>query len=328
MPLLTPAIAVGVFSFLLVSSTAPALHAASSGTRTYFTSFPSTENPISEGGNWINGGTTGLDWTDARTTTNKTFGTESGIGADKFDDSIAALSGTWGNDQAAQATVFVSSQSPFSAEAELLLRRTITPHFSGGYEFNCSVAPSNPYMFIIRWPGPLGRTLDSFTTVAGRLGIGCVNGDVIGATAIGSTLTMYKNGVPIISGTDTAYSDGSPGVGFFVNNPGTVANFGFTNFAANDNGTLPVLNPTATPKTAPTASATPTTAAVPSATPAPTPVAEPSPTPAPAPARAPAMEAPDSATPEMEAPDSAATPSARQGLTSELSGDAHEIRTW
>jgi len=33
----------------------------------YITSFPLTENPISEGGKWINGLTTGLDWSDVRT---------------------------------------------------------------------------------------------------------------------------------------------------------------------------------------------------------------------------------------------------------------------
>ena len=36
--------------------------------RTYTTNFPLTENPISEAGNWINGGTVGLDWTNVSTT--------------------------------------------------------------------------------------------------------------------------------------------------------------------------------------------------------------------------------------------------------------------
>jgi hypothetical protein len=35
---------------------------------TYTTSFPVTENPISEGGKWISGRAVGLDWTDVRTT--------------------------------------------------------------------------------------------------------------------------------------------------------------------------------------------------------------------------------------------------------------------
>jgi hypothetical protein len=32
------------------------------------TNFPLTEDPISEGGNWIGGGTTGLDWNNVQTT--------------------------------------------------------------------------------------------------------------------------------------------------------------------------------------------------------------------------------------------------------------------
>ena len=34
------------------------------GVHTYNTNFPGIESPISEGGNWINGGTNGIDWTD------------------------------------------------------------------------------------------------------------------------------------------------------------------------------------------------------------------------------------------------------------------------
>src|SRR3977135_3659907 len=60
---------------------------------TYFTNFPATENPMSESSNWINGGTTGLSWTNVRTTTNKGFGTQPGNSSNPFDDSIAVLTG-------------------------------------------------------------------------------------------------------------------------------------------------------------------------------------------------------------------------------------------
>jgi len=36
--------------------------------RTYSTRFPSAENPVSEGSNWINGETAGMDWANVRTT--------------------------------------------------------------------------------------------------------------------------------------------------------------------------------------------------------------------------------------------------------------------
>ena len=52
-------------SFLLVLAFVP-LHEAAA--RTYTTNFPLTENPISEAGNWINGGSVGFDWSNVSTT--------------------------------------------------------------------------------------------------------------------------------------------------------------------------------------------------------------------------------------------------------------------
>src|SRR5271157_2606883 len=74
----------------------------------YITNFTRTENPISEGGIWLNGQTDGLDWTDVRTTPGFAFGTEMGGNRpdpQKYDDSTAVLKGTWGPNQTAQATV-------------------------------------------------------------------------------------------------------------------------------------------------------------------------------------------------------------------------------
>jgi hypothetical protein len=210
------------------------------GSRTYSTTFPADENPISESANWINGGAGGLDFTDVRTTTNKAIGTQPGNSANPFDDSTALLTGSWGNDQGAQATVFVTAAPPkCCVEVELRLRSTITAHSSTGYEFNCSVSPT-PYMEIVAWPGPKGGSLQDYTYVARRTDIGCQNGDVIGASAVGSTLTLFKNRVAVLSGTDTTFSGGAPGIGFFVTNQtGINANYGFSDFTANDNEPSP-----------------------------------------------------------------------------------------
>ena len=46
----------------------------------YSTSFPLTETPISEGGNWINGQTVGLDWKNVNTKPGLAYGADaSGI---------------------------------------------------------------------------------------------------------------------------------------------------------------------------------------------------------------------------------------------------------
>ena len=222
-------------------------------TPSYATGFPNTESPISEGGNWINGKTIGVDWTDVQTTTGKAFGTQSGNDANPFNDSTALLTGSWASDQAAQATVYVSSTpTRCCAEVELRLRSTMTAHNAGGYEFLCSTASSNPYMAIMVWPGALQANLEDYPQLAYRGDIGCVDGDVLAATAVGSTLTFFKNGDTVLTATDTTFPDGAPGVGLFLHNQSTgvigsvVANltgmsasYGFTNFAASGSRDLP-----------------------------------------------------------------------------------------
>ena len=93
------------------ASTSPPSVAASAPT--YCTSvhydFPLAENPISENGTWINGGTAGLDWSNVQTTVGLAFGTQSGKDACPilcYNDSTVILGGPWNSDQSLQATVF------------------------------------------------------------------------------------------------------------------------------------------------------------------------------------------------------------------------------
>jgi chitodextrinase len=224
--------------------------------RPYNTNFPLTENPISESGNWINGGTTGLDWSNVATSPGLAHGTVVSA-PPPYNDSTAVLTGTWASNQTAQAVVSTSGNCLTASvyeEVELRLRTTITAHSITGYEFNfrCDPGDGAQYVYIVRWNGPL----NSFTTVAGSqpLGPGVKNGDVLMATAVGSTLTAYINGVQILQGTDSTYANGSPGIGFF-NQGGTLANnnqYGFANFSASDttsSSSIVRLNDTRTVKT-------------------------------------------------------------------------------
>jgi hypothetical protein len=206
------------------------------GGHNYSTTFPLTENPISENGNWINGGTTGLDWHDCASTGGSpgfAYGTEPGTV--NYDDTSCVLTGTWGSSQSAQITVKVNSTSGASyQEVEVRLRTTIVAHSITGYEINCSVIPGNPYMQIVRWNGPLG----SFTELNGT-STGCTTGDVLMATISGSTITAYKNGNAVMTATDSTYTGGSPGMGFYIQNPNGSASaadsdFGATAFSATD----------------------------------------------------------------------------------------------
>jgi hypothetical protein len=204
-------------------------------TGTYSTNFPLMENPISENGNWINGGVQGVSWTNARTTGGMAVGTMpgNGTGDAQYADSTAVLTGTWGPNQTAQATIAVTSASGDSnvfEEVELRLRTTITTYSITGYEINCSVStnPDNYYLQIVRWNGPI----NDWTQIAGAALHG-INGSVLKATMIGNTITAYLNGAQVLQVTDNTYTSGSPGVGFFLQGAtGVNANYGFSSFSA------------------------------------------------------------------------------------------------
>src|ERR1700675_1494441 len=138
------------------TSSAVPVSVTNTSLRPYSTSFPLTENPVSLGGNWINGGSTGLDWGNSRTTPGLAFGTVVS-GAPPYNDSTAVLAGTWASNQMAQATVYTVNQThAIYEEVELRLRSTITAHSITGYEFDyrCT-ADGSQYVVIVRWNGPL-----------------------------------------------------------------------------------------------------------------------------------------------------------------------------
>src|SRR5258706_9797571 len=69
----------------------------------YTTNFPLAENPISESGNWVNGGTIGIDWTNVSTASGVAIGHQVGV---SYSDATALLTGEWASDQAAKAVVY------------------------------------------------------------------------------------------------------------------------------------------------------------------------------------------------------------------------------
>lgn len=204
----------------------------------YATNFSRVENPISEGGHWLNGKADGLDWADVRTTRGLAFGTELGVvktAPGEYDDSAALLTGSWGPNQTAEATVHtVNQNNKIWEEVELRLRSTLSPHRATGYEINfrCSKA-ENAYSEIVRWNGPLG----SFTYVKQAQGsrYGVANGDVVKATMVGNVITTYRNGVQMLQATDNTFTRGSPGIGFFIAGAtGVDGDYGFSSFRATD----------------------------------------------------------------------------------------------
>ena len=216
------------------------LLAAAAVAQSYTTNFPLTENPISEGGKWINGGVVGLDWTNVQTTPGFAFGTMPGTeGSPGYADSWALLSGTWGQDQTAQATINASSTNDAcNQEIELVLRGNLSAHVATGYEITVKAADdSNSYLIIVRWNGPYG----GFTYLVNNLvgpAYGVKTGDVFEATIVGNVITAYINGVQKAQVTDYWYATGHPGMGFYLGHTnyafcaGTNAGYGFSNYTA------------------------------------------------------------------------------------------------
>ena len=220
------------------SGLATSIPAVASSQQTFSTNFPLSENPISEGGRWINGNEVGLDWQNVCTIAGLAFGTQSGH-SEVYDDSTAVLKGTWGPNQTAQATVKILPKVTSAIqELELRLRTTITPHSITGYELCFRAVHPGGYMAIVRWNGPLGN----FTTLTtnNKAYQGLQNSDVIKASIIGSTITVWVNGVVVGEATDSKFMSGCPGVGFWLSKgpASTNSDYGFTSFSATD-GSMP-----------------------------------------------------------------------------------------
>jgi len=218
--------------------------------RSYFTTFPEDEEPISEGGIWLNGRRDAIDWCDVLTKNGVVYGevsrmasaerraeqafggatAEAGVQEGDYDDPAAVLAGSWGKNQSARATVFCRNPTDeFFQEVEIRLRSSIAPNVCDGYEvfWRCSKSEA-AYAEIVRWNGKIG----DFTSLARAVGpqFGVQHGDIVEATIVGNQIRSYVNGVEVLSAVDDKFPAGGPGVGFnfFVGN--TNVDHGFSSF--------------------------------------------------------------------------------------------------
>ena len=229
--------------------------------RSHSTRFELDEDPLSEGGMWLNGGKDGIDWANVVTANGVAYGERTRMGVAErrveqgnleassagdaapegdYDDPTAVLSGAWGRDQHGKATVF--SRNPteeYFQEVEIRLRSTMTPHSCTGYEvfFRC-LKTENGYAEIVRWNGGPG----DFTSLKKLFGprYGVQDGDVIEATVVGNVLKGFVNGVELISATDDVFDSGAPGIGFNFGVGDTNVDHGLSSFDV-DTYTEPAL---------------------------------------------------------------------------------------
>jgi hypothetical protein len=216
--------------------------------RSYSTRFERDEDPISEGGAWLNGRTDGVDWIDCITRNGVCFGAVSRMGVPErraeqgnledadtpegdYDDPTAVLTGEWGPDQHGTATVF--SRNPtdeYFQEVQIRLRHTMRPSFCSGYEvfFRC-LKTDEGYAEIVRWNGKIGDWTSLKRLVGAQYGV--QHGDLIEASVVGNVLTGFINGSEVISVVDDVITSGAPGVGFNFGVGDTNVDHGLSSFA-------------------------------------------------------------------------------------------------
>jgi hypothetical protein len=179
----------------------------------YSTSFAVDENPMSENGIWVQGGTVGLDWQNVKTLGGKACASNTSSG---FNDCGAHLDPAFAqipNDQQAVGTIFKAGgyTATDSHECELLIHWLTTAHNARGFE---NTMPFSGAAQQVRWNG----AVNDFTVLSptGSGGGPFNNGSVIKAKMVGNVLTLYQDATQILTVTDATFPSGNPGVGAFV----------------------------------------------------------------------------------------------------------------
>jgi hypothetical protein len=196
----------------------------------FSTSFPATEDPISQGGIWLNGEADGIDWENCKTNGSGIFA--NGFSTNQYGDNVCLLKPSYRSFSAnhyAQGTVYRAGGYDVSHEIELYVRAAGAAHSWRGYE----VYWTNPsgYINLVRWDGPLADFTYLADTPIGQ----AVTGDVLRMEVTGTTITIYKNGSQVMTHSDSTWSSGQPGIGFGVWDVSTVlTNYGWSSFEAGD----------------------------------------------------------------------------------------------
>ncbi len=229
---------------------------------TYTTTFSSTgvQNPLSQGGSWINGQQGGAINANMQIVATTSTGTIVATGTvqnctpalpcpPNYNDSTAILSpatGTWGQNQTVCGTVYFdpsfNRNTGNNHELEVHTNQGYANGASTGYEFDISVNGNGApvYAGIGRWNPAVG----SFTELTATIFPAQLNsGDVICGVNSGGNLSFTRNGTVICAGspqvcltaTDTTYTGGTPGISAWDRGPvADLSTYGFTSFTATD----------------------------------------------------------------------------------------------
>lgn len=160
---------------------------------TYNTTLFRVENPMREQGMWLEGLTDGTAWGNIRTTANLAFAAVA-----QAVDSIAVMKTSFANDQFVEGTVSrAAGYNPGVVhQLELLIRFNITANNASGV---CVRWAHNGTGSLVRFNGAVGNTTP--ITLSATAWGAPVDGDKLRAEAIGTALTIKKNGTVIATAT-------------------------------------------------------------------------------------------------------------------------------
>lgn len=213
----------------------------------YSTTWPATENPISESAAWRRPGPSVFTNNMRSVAGTGVFG---GSGASGVNDACAVLTGTnfLFNKQVATATIYnPGGAAAAGIEMEFHLNVTDTSSTVNLYEFDLVVNPGNDFVNVVKWRGTQGDIyLFSGGDIIAGTGVATAgawsDGSVLEATSekVGSNriLTLQQNGALIIQVQDTGiaqsglaiYTTGNPGIGG-DNGGASFQTFGFKNYS-------------------------------------------------------------------------------------------------
>jgi hypothetical protein len=217
----------GIALLLALPCGAGSLTEESKRVKSFSTSFRHDEDPIAEGGRWVNGRKDGADWYDVLTKNGIAYGA---VSKGDFTDPTALLGGAWGRNQRAKAKVFSRNQTEkYYQEVEIRLRSNLSAHRCTGYEvfWRCLKTPA-AYVSIVRWNGKVGDWSELAKLNGAQYGV--KDGDIVEATIVGNLIKAFVNGKELVSVTDDTFREGSPGIGFNYGVEQTNVDFGFTSF--------------------------------------------------------------------------------------------------
>lgn len=189
-----------------------------------FDSITPDQNPIVDDGNWLLGGTDGLDWTNAAITSGVCKGTQDNTGA--FDDSFTIRKVVNCPNQKVRMRLRKSGPPAGLYEVEALLRGSMSAHNFTAYE--CFFARDGSYIQIVRHKGAFGQFeyIADFGADAGAQDLDWYEAQIVGDNI---TMTLFQSdGVTQrwqytcditvgVGHTPTAtISSGSMGMGYYI----------------------------------------------------------------------------------------------------------------